>query len=324
MANIRKRGNKWQAEVRLKGIGRTKSFNTKAEAQRWALEFEHQVGRNPGVTMTRSLKDAMQRYAREVSPTKKGARWEIVRLKKFERDPIALIQLTDLRTDDLKSWVDRQTISGASINRDLTLIASVLREARVQWKWMMENPMTDVRRPKQPPPRDRMLTKTEIDNVLAALEYHEDAPVQTVRQEIAVTMLLALETALRRGEIYALDWSQVYLERRFLTLLDTKNGTRRDVALTPRAIELLRKLKPQEKGKVIHGLQSSADQIFRRAVKLAGISGLTFHDTRHTAITNLAQKLEVLDLARMVGHRDLRSLQIYYNATAEDIAARLA
>lgn len=50
---------------------------------------------------------------------------------------------------------------------------------------------------------------------------------------------------------------------------------------------------------------------------------LTFHDTRHEAITRLAKKLHVLDLARMVGHSDIRQLHTYYNETAADIAARI-
>ena len=56
---------------------------------------------------------------------------------------------------------------------------------------------------------------------------------------------------------------------------------------------------------------------------LAGLENLTFHDTRHEGLTRLARKLDVLDLARMVGHRDPRSLMIYYNATATEIAGRL-
>ena len=56
----------------------------------------------------------------------------------------------------------------------------------------------------------------------------------------------------------------------------------------------------------------------------AGISDLTFHDSRHDAITRLAQKLSVLQLARMVGHRDIRSLMTYYyNETAESMAKLL-
>lgn len=55
----------------------------------------------------------------------------------------------------------------------------------------------------------------------------------------------------------------------------------------------------------------------------SSISGLTFHDSRHEVLTRLARKIDVLDLARMAGHRDPRSLMIYYNATAEEIAGRL-
>ncbi len=63
--------------------------------------------------------------------------------------------------------------------------------------------------------------------------------------------------------------------------------------------------------------------IFRRALQLAKIEGLTFHDTRHEAITRLAKKLQILDLARAIGHRDPRSLMVYFNATAEEIAEQL-
>ena len=50
---------------------------------------------------------------------------------------------------------------------------------------------------------------------------------------------------------------------------------------------------------------------------------LHFHDTRHEGITRLAAVLGVLELARAVGHRDLRMLQTYYNESAEDIAKKL-
>lgn len=53
------------------------------------------------------------------------------------------------------------------------------------------------------------------------------------------------------------------------------------------------------------------------------IDDLHFHDTRHTAITRLAKIFNVLELARIVGHRDLRNLQIYFNMTAEDMAKKL-
>lgn len=75
---------------------------------------------------------------------------------------------------------------------------------------------------------------------------------------------------------------------------------------------------------LVFGLnESQVDALFRKAKGLAGITDLHFHDTRHTAITRLAKKVPVLDLARMVGHRDIKMLMVYYNESAEDIARRL-
>ena len=65
------------------------------------------------------------------------------------------------------------------------------------------------------------------------------------------------------------------------------------------------------------------DALFRKYRDKAGIDNLHFHDTRHEAVTRLAKKLDVLDLARMIGHRNLKTLMVYYNATAEELAQKL-
>jgi integrase len=210
MASFRKRGDKWAAEVRAKGVSRSKTFRTKMEAQRWALNLEQQIGKHPGVVVSHSLREAMQRYAREVSHKKKGARWEMIRLKKLERDPLADIMLMDLRREDLQKWIDRQKLAPNSIRRELSVIAAVLRESRVHWQWMVDNPLPDLKKPKKAPPRDRLIADKELDRLLLALEYEEGAPIATMRQEIAVAGLLALETAMRQGELWGLDWSRVF------------------------------------------------------------------------------------------------------------------
>ena len=68
---------------------------------------------------------------------------------------------------------------------------------------------------------------------------------------------------------------------------------------------------------------ATASSLFKKACKKAGVENLRFHDTRHEGLTRLAQKIGVLDLARVVGHRDTRSLMVYYNPTATEIADRL-
>lgn len=329
MAAIRKRvgkkGVSFYAEVRIKGVSQSKTFDTKHKAQAWALSMEQERGKHGGIVTGRTLGDAMERYAVEISPTKKGARWEIIRLKKIGRHRVSSTLLYNLTTEDLQEWVNEEgkKVSGSTVNRDFTLLGSVLTAARLQWKWMAGSPAKDVRRPKDNPARDRRISQDEIARILKALEYDENKPVMTMRQQIAIAFLLALETAMRQGEIWGLEWRRVHLNDRFVRLDDTKNGTSRDVALSKRAVELLQKIPRLDDHVFTACSQAVLEATFRRSVKLAGITGLTFHDSRHTAITLLARKIDMLDLARMVGHKDPRNLMIYYNPTASEIAGRL-
>jgi integrase len=102
----------------------------------------------------------------------------------------------------------------------------------------------------------------------------------------------------------------------------TKNGHKRDVPLSTRARELLALL-PKTDGPLFGLMSASLDALFRKAKARCVIDSLTFHDTRHEAITRLSKKLGVLELARIVGHRDLKMLMVYYNASAAEIAHRL-
>ncbi|KFI24128.1 site-specific integrase, partial [Paenirhodobacter enshiensis] len=129
------------------------------------------------------------------------------------------------------------------------------------------------------------------------------------------------ETAMRAGEIAGLVWDRVDLTKRVAHLDHTKNGRPRDVPLSSEAVRLLEALPHVDP---VFGLESrQLDALWRKLRDRAGVAGLTFHDSRHAAITRLSKKLDVLALARMVGHTDLRQLQTYYNETAEELARRL-
>ena len=105
----------------------------------------------------------------------------------------------------------------------------------------------------------------------------------------------------------------------------TKNGDERDVPLSKRALELLTLLPDVEDGKVLFTLgASSASTTFRKdGWQKIEMVDVKFHDTRHLAITRLSKKLDVLALAKMVGHTNINELMTYYNLAAEDIAERL-
>ena len=59
---------------------------------------------------------------------------------------------------------------------------------------------------------------------------------------------------------------------------------------------------------------ASLDALFRKARTRAQIEDLHFHDTRREALTRLSNIFDVMELARISGHRDLRILQKVYQA----------
>lgn len=292
-------------QVRRKGVRASADFRTRAEAKAWAEDQE-----NP--TPRKTVQDALRRFAEDVAPLHKGERWECVRLKAMASQ-LPNRQLSSITTADIVDWRDARLkkVSASSVRREMNLLASVFEVARREWQWIRVNPVKDARRPTAPRHRDRLISDDERDRICLALGQG------WAGTQIRAAFLLALETGMRKGEILAITPERTDLARRFLTIVDSKNGDRRDVPLSARAVEILTDC-PR-----FTVSSASFDALFRKARDAAEVVGVTFHDTRHTALTRLAGRLSVLELARMVGHRDPRSLMIYFNMTAEDLAKKL-
>jgi integrase len=335
MASIQKHPTGWRAQLALLGVRESKVFATKAEANAWAAQRETEIRneKTTGIQRGRTVDEAFRRYEKEVSVHKRGHRWEAIRLAAIGRSMIGGVALQDMKLADVTSdvlgrWRDQRLkvdkVTGSTVNRELNLLSHVFAAAAKEWKWIAVSPTTDVRRPAESAPRDRLYSEDEIKRLCFALGFDLDGDeqVETVSQRVAVAFLIAIETAMRAGEICALLPQDV--NGRVATLQQTKNGTKRQVPLSARAVELLELLPLPDEGDTIFGITTgSLDALLRKAKKRAMVEDGTFHDTRHLAITRLAKKLQVLDLARMVGHRDLRQLQVYYNESAADMASRL-
>jgi integrase len=141
---------------------------------------------------------------------------------------------------------------------------------------------------------------------------------------MAWSVLFALETAMRRGEFMRIHWKHIDRAEFGVHLPETKNDDARDVPLTKRAEALLDSLKegaPEDR--LIPYSYSTIGNVFQRCKKATGIK-IRIHDCRHEATTNLAKKVkDALWLASITGHRDLRSLKIYFNPTTRELAEQL-
>lgn len=311
---------KWQAQVARQGVRKARSFSTKQESRDWAARQEYLISLGEGTASCCELRDVFMRYSIEVSPTKRGARWEQIRLQRFCKDRLADILLKDLKAADFADWRDRRLLQVApgSVKREMVLMSGVITMARREWSLIDKSPMSDVRKPSSPPPRDRRVSKAEIEQLVSAA----GGDLEKMSARAIHAFRFAVETAMRAGEIVGLEWRYTDIKKRVAHLPRSKNGTSRDVPLSSSAIGLLEEL-PETDGPCFGLSSGQLDALFRKVRDKAGIENLHFHDSRHEAITRLAHKLDVLSLARMVGHKDIRMLQVYYNETAEELALRL-
>jgi integrase len=210
-------------------------------------------------------------------------------------------------------------VSPGTVIRELAYLSAIINHARNEWGINIANPVTPVRRPSAPQGRDRVLSIDEEARLLAAL-----APTGRRNGWMLPATILSLETAMRRGELLQLEWSNVDLEARTAHLPMTKNGWARTVPLSSKAVNVLRELPRSIDGVVIPLKPLTLHAAFRRACLRAGIANFHWHDLRHTAITRLADKLpNVIELAAVSGHRNLAMLKRYYHPSPTELALKL-
>lgn len=323
MANITKTlSGKWRFQVTVNYKARSKVFNTKGEGYAWEEELKTATaGKIPNL----SFGELLDKYVRDVSVNKKGERWERIRVEKFNReDGLAKIKIASLTKAHFADWRDRRLkeVSALSVLREWALLNHCLHIAVNEWEYLPDNPMAGLKKPRATPPRDRLVSDAERDRLFAALNYADDVELKSVTSRVGAAFAFALESAMRAQEICNLKWSDISGSVAKVNASKTFAGIRQ-VPLSSDALSIIDQCKGLDDELVFNIRTSQLDAIFRKAKKNALVEGLHFHDSRATAITNLAKKLDILDLARVCGHKDLKMLMVYYRESASDIAKRL-
>lgn len=357
MGSYYQRGpHQWEASVRRKGYPvQRKTFESRDEAETWVVTVESKIKRGLYVDNSEAqkttLRQALERYEREVTSQKRGASSEAFRIKAWLKNPLADASLANLRGSDFAAYRDKRLskgLSGSTVTKELALVSHLFEIARKEWGFeALQNPLKAIRKPVSAPGRDRTFLEGEEALLLAACEPQERGADGKMGRGagnhwLVSIVRLALETAMRQGELVALTWDNVDLKRQVAHLPLTKNGERRDVPLSRRATELLASLPRHPSGQVFPITANAIKIGFIRATKRAreeyerscasaGIPtnpkmlvGLRFHDLRHIATTALATKLpNLVELSSVTGHKDLRMLKRYYHPRAEDLARKL-
>ena len=341
MATFRKRSGSWQALVKKKGFGQiARTFDTKAAAEAWAKVTESEMTRGVFVTRKESenttLDEALGRYEREVTPSKKGRVQELSRLRILKNSFLANRSLASIQGKDIARYRDDRLkdVSEATLRRELTILSQVFKVAMKEWGMAgLANPVDAIRLPSgRGEVRDRRLLPGELDRICEASESPILPPIAR----------LAIETGMRQAEIAGMFWELLDLKKRTVTLLDTKNGEKRIVPLSMEAVRILSGLPRRIDGKV-WGVQSHAVSVaWRRAVSRARavyekkcqakgedpdpsfLADLTFHDLRHEATSRFFEKgFNPMQVSAITGHKTLQMLKRYTHLKAEDLAKLL-
>jgi len=318
MASIRKRGDKYEVRIcRKDHPTQCKSFHTLKDAQSWAKRTEVAIERGEAIGREHAtLSDLIERYRTTITPLKKGAYSEDLRLKVWQKSSFAHRDAYSIKASEIAQWRDKRLklVANDTVRLDLAALSVVFSHAAKEWGHSnLNNPVRQIRKPSPGKARDRRLEGEELVRIISATE----SPV------LAEVTTIAIETAMRLSEIIRLRWENIDLSRRIAKLPDTKNGDVRLVPLSPTIIQLLSPMQ-QATGPVFnissHGISSS----FARAVKRANIHNLRFHDLRHEGVSRLHEKgLSSIEVASVSGHRTMSQLRRYTHMRVEALAQRL-
>jgi len=321
MASITKRNGRYHVRIRKTGFPtQCNSFSLRKDAERWTREIERLNENGYQFGCSETVSDLLDRYLKEITPQKRCAKIERYRIRKLQSSALASITLDKLRPQHIATYRDERLkhVAPSTCIWDLSILSHAISTAIRDWGYALaDNPVEKVRKPVRETGRNRRLKIGEQQNLLEACRC-------SYNPYLAPLVEFAIETAMRRGELLSLRWEHVFQEDQYVHLPNTKNGSSRDVPLSNRARAILANL-PASFSELVFPIHFEALKgLWTRACRRVEISDLRFHDLRHEATTRLFEKgLNVMEVAAITGHKDLRMLQRYTHLKPETIASKL-
>lgn len=337
MASIIKIKDKWRAQVRRKGHRPyCKTFDTKAKAEKWARDIETSLADNVVPTPNQVLNkkflvhDLINAYRkmREKSRPIKDDSTEHYTLKKLDKY-LGEIDVMMLTPDDLVGYCyarkDTENPPNAyTLNMDISKLGTVIRYTSSYLKLKIPDVVAQAR------PllshlnliggggrRERRPTEDELYHVISTLE-------KDYGQVYADATRFAVATAMRRGEIVNLLWSDVDYEKKLVLIRDRKDprqkqGNNQWIPLLPAAWEVLETMeKKDERIFPIH--EQTLSKYFKWACDANSIKDLHFHDLRHEGTSRLFEEgYQIQQVAVVTGHKSWNMLKRYVQIKPESL-----
>jgi integrase len=314
MAYITKHRDGWRAQVQKHGVRASFVAPTKREVQQWALRKEAELDglkQSKGTTLEQAAAKYVATTSRQKAP--KSAEAEERRFRDFMAFFGEATRLADIGPEQIAEFRNHrlESVSGSTVIRESNLFRNFFQIAIDEWRLISVNPYKGVKMPEHNPARHQVWTWQLIRRVLRA-ENRNDREVETIR-----AFHIALHTGMRLSEILraSVVGKVAVLER------DKGSGKASPpvkVPLARKGAALFAKYPP-------FTIRSDiASATFSDMTDELLIDGLTFHDARASALTWLSRRVDVMTLARISRHKNMKILMdTYYRETAESIASRI-
>lgn len=337
MATFRKRGNRWQAQVRRLGTFESATFDTKAAAAKWARRIESEVDQGTALgreRVTGTVGELLASYEIEARKVRPIGRSKLGVLKQL-REGLGAVPLRTLNADVILRHCRDRRAKGAgpvTISLDLSLLGTILRSSHALTGRRLSDEavrqaraaLTSAGMIGKSRERDRIATDEEIERLC---RHWEDDPRRRV--PLPDFIRFAVVTGMRREEIARLRWEDLNEAAGLVIIRDRKDPRRK--AGNDQAVPLLFgsmeiALRRPRDGPLIFPVKpDSVTTLFARACHAVGIAGLRLHDLRHTAITRMFQAgMSLEEVALISGHRTWAMLRRYTHLQPADLARKYA
>ena len=349
MASITKtKAGRYRVQLSIGNKRRSRNFDTESQAKQWAYQEEHFALENKARLVVDEANNItahylFERFKTEVCPRRnRGGKWENYKINYW----LTLPDFGELVSTDpekykkiIRAYAEQRIKDGKTGNtvcRELTLMSTIFSYAQKYWDiGIKDNPVRLVPRPEADnKPRKERWSDHQVQQIYAAANFKYGSTPELLTEKMCYALSVAVETAMRLGEIWALKKKDYGFEETekgkqyYVYLATTKNGEERYVPLSSKAKEivdiLVCNLEPDD---FLMGGSSAdtASTIFRKLKRKAGLTHKHFHDARHEAITRLAKRIpNVMVLSAISGHKELRNLKRYYNPTVSESGSYLS
>lgn len=325
MATIRRRANgSWNAQIRLRGCTpESITGATKGEVRQLAAERERELRAGEAAADTRTtFAELLDTYLRsDAHLSRKTAPQAEAVLEGWRRrfGSVRIAKISAPMIADARDELLRGGLKNDSVRRRMNDLSAFFKWAVRERKAIRVNPCSDVRKPTEGQGRTRYL-----DPLKERERLFDACRRQTRTPALYPMVVLATYTGMRRGELLALKWTDIDLDRGRLIVRTSKNGDSRIVPVKGPALEALKQwLATREERKAgnverVFPSRFFPQEAWVRAKEEAGLIDFRFHDLRHTMGSLLTQSgADIAGVAQILGHRTLKMARRYSHHSLE-------